>query len=98
MNPVRPQNICAPLNVEQGAEQMEPENVEVSESQEIAEEIEEGIRVKTHTRVALPSKEEMRQHRVTHIPYRSWCPICVAAKKKNPPHYKRGALTTEKYQ
>ena len=27
----------------------------------------------------LPSVEEQRLHRVTHMPYRSWCPHCVAA-------------------
>eukprot|EP00971_Amphidinium_carterae_P103248 2043633-Amphidinium_carterae.1 len=27
-----------------------------------------------------PTKQEQEQHRITHMPYRSWCPICVKAK------------------
>ena len=31
-------------------------------------------------------KIEFEAHCRTHVPYRSWCPICVQAKKRNPPH------------
>ena len=34
----------------------------------------------------LPSVEEQRLHRVTHMPYRSWCPHCVAAAANDHPH------------
>lgn len=34
----------------------------------------------------LPSEEEQRRHRVTHLPYRSWCPQCVAAAANDDPH------------
>ena len=34
----------------------------------------------------LPSKSEIELHNLTHIPYRSWCPHCVAARRKNDPH------------
>eukprot|EP00971_Amphidinium_carterae_P268111 5319209-Amphidinium_carterae.1 len=27
-----------------------------------------------------PTKKEQEEHRLTHMPYRSWCPICVKAK------------------
>ena len=33
-----------------------------------------------------PSEEEKRAHRVTHYPFRSWCPVCVAGRAKNYPH------------
>jgi hypothetical protein len=33
-----------------------------------------------------PSKEEKRQHRITHWPYRSWCPECVMGKSRGTPH------------
>ena len=33
-----------------------------------------------------PSEEEMRKHRATHYPFRSWCPWCVAGRAKNWPH------------
>ena len=29
--------------------------------------------------VVPPSKEEVRQHNLSHCRYRSWCPVCVAA-------------------
>ena len=34
----------------------------------------------------LPSKAVVEHHNLTHIPYRSWCPICVAARRKNNAH------------
>ena len=33
-----------------------------------------------------PSLEEVARHNLTHIPYRSWCPHCVAARKKHMAH------------
>ena len=36
--------------------------------------------------VYIPNKIEFEAHCRTHVPYRSWCPICVQAKKRNPPH------------
>ena len=29
-----------------------------------------------------PTREEYEVHRLTHYPYRSWCPHCVRAKRK----------------
>ena len=34
----------------------------------------------------LPSAKEVADHNVTHVPYRSWCPFCVAAAAKATPH------------
>jgi len=34
-----------------------------------------------------PSEREREEHERYHIPYRSWCEICVQAKKKNTPHF-----------
>ena len=34
-----------------------------------------------------PTEKEREEHKRYHIPYRSWCEICVQAKKKNVPHY-----------
>eukprot|EP00973_Karenia_brevis_P095535 12427828-Karenia_brevis.AAC.1 len=36
-----------------------------------------------------PTADEYRTHRLTHLPYRSWCVHCVRGKKKNPPHRKK---------
>ena len=37
----------------------------------------------------LPSPEEVREHCLTHLPYRAWCPHCVRAKGKSMQHRKR---------
>ena len=33
-----------------------------------------------------PSAAEIKLHRLTHLPYRSWCPSCVKGKGRAPPH------------
>ena len=33
-----------------------------------------------------PSAEEVATHFLTHMPYRSWCPHCVACRRGNTPH------------
>ena len=33
-----------------------------------------------------PSKEERRTHRITHWPFRNWCPECVMGKSRESPH------------
>ena len=34
----------------------------------------------------IPSPDEVARHWLTHLPYRSWCKWCVAAKRANAPH------------
>ena len=33
-----------------------------------------------------PSLAERLKHAITHLPYRDWCPYCVAGKRPNSPH------------
>ena len=35
---------------------------------------------------SLPTVEEQRRHSATHLPYRPWCPYCVAARKPGQAH------------
>ena len=35
------------------------------------------------------SADQMRIHRLTHYPFRSWCPQCVAGRAKSWPHYRQ---------
>ena len=35
-----------------------------------------------------PTKQDILEHNLTHLPFRSWCPCCVAAKAKQWPHRK----------
>ena len=46
----------------------------------------EGARARIHPNPKNPTIEEIEGHNVTHIPYRSWCPICVQAKGKELDH------------
>ena len=36
--------------------------------------------------VKKPSRKEVDDHNVTHLPFRSWCSTCVAARAKNFSH------------
>ena len=42
-----------------------------------------------------PSPTEVNRHNLTHLPYRSWCPHCVAARRANAPHA-RGSQARQK--
>ena len=34
----------------------------------------------------LPSREEVLKHRLTHRPFRSWCPHCIKGKSREDKH------------
>jgi hypothetical protein len=36
-----------------------------------------------------PTPEEIAEHDPTHLPYRSWCPVCVEACGKEDAHYSK---------
>ena len=37
----------------------------------------------------LPSKAEIEEHEITHLPYRNWCRHCVVGRGKEAPHRKQ---------
>ena len=48
---------------------------------------EEAARMaKTRRTPKEPSLEERIAHRLTHLPYRNWCEVCVEARGRNTPH------------
>ena len=51
---------------------------------------EEGRPVRTRVPPDCPSEREWREHRVTHYPYRSWCPCCRAGRGVAAAHRRRG--------
>ena len=77
---------------EEGGEAQErkrPREGEVREEPEEGmgqEEGEEAREVKAPPIPDTPSREQVRLHRLTHRPYRSWCPHCVAARRPNTQH------------
>ena len=96
--PVRPHNsvrkeseegreICEMEDL-QGHKAMEHErkHEEDRDSTDHGEAEEEGLIPKIKRRVTKPTPEEVEQHMVTHIPFREWCPHCVAGKSKTDPH------------
>lgn len=36
-----------------------------------------------------PAPDVVARHNLTHLPYASWCPHCVAARRANNPHFRR---------
>ena len=60
----------------------------VGDEEEIVAETGESVVVpKGLPSPGLPSNAEVEHHNLTHLPYRSWCPFCVAARRKNNAHF-----------
>ena len=55
--------------------------------EEASEEARQGVSRKPPSS---PTAEELRIHRLTHYPFRSWCPACVAGRAKSWPHLRQG--------
>ena len=51
-------------------------------------EAEDAVIPRAFAKTCTPTKEEYDRHCLTHLPYRSWCPISIQAKKKNIAHKK----------
>ena len=48
------------------------------EDSEIIESTEEEVQPRKHLKTPLlPTQSQLEEHRVDHLPYRSWCPECV---------------------
>ena len=41
--------------------------------------------------VKTPSLEQRKAHELTHVPYKDWCPVCVASKGRDLPHKRQEA-------
>ena len=55
-------------------------------SYEIGGGCEDARKPKPASRPYTPSKEEVYEHEVTHLPYRSWCRHCVCSRGVSAPH------------
>jgi len=53
---------------------------------EVGQDAEEAAEAKVPRVSVRPTQEEVEKHNVTHLPFRSWCPCCVAGKAKSEPH------------
>ena len=50
--------------------------------------IDEEAPVRTTRNPADPTAEERERHDATHLQFRAWCPVCVAARATEDPHYR----------
>ena len=51
--------------------------------------VEEAAAVPKLRGPAEPTKEEIEEHMISHMPYRSWCPHCVRGRGRNLAHRQR---------
>ena len=51
--------------------------------------VEEGVVAKVARAPVRPTEEEVEIHNATHVPFRSWCPFCVAGKAKVNSHLQK---------
>ena len=71
------------------AEQGEPDDLQQGQGEQQDHEVEQGVearRVRSRASPEGPTVDEIRTHRITHLPFRSWCRHCVAARGRNFPH------------
>ena len=61
---------------------------------ELEIEAEDAVIPRGFAKTYTPTKEEYDRHCLTHLPYRSWCPICIQAKKRTL-HTKRQSQIVE---
>ena len=51
----------------------------------------EGVDAKVACVPCMPTQQEVEIHNATHVPFRSWCPYCVAGKAKANPHFRKAS-------
>ena len=61
-----------------------------------SEEMENGRRhIKRMIDPKLPSEEEVKEHMITHLPYRNWCPHCIKGRGKEMDHTRKDSQEKE---
>ena len=93
MFPVSPQDVDNDLHDQaaRGLGAGQADDRIASPEDDADEEIEEAVAAKRPHDPQSPSKAEWLSHQATHLPFRSWCPECVAGRSDNPGHRKRAA-------
>jgi hypothetical protein len=85
VNPISPKLIFSTeASAPAAAEGIEEEVVD----DEVDESSEEGRVPRERRAPNEPTNNEIRLHEITHTPYRSWCPCCVAGRGRASPHSK----------
>jgi len=72
-----------------GSMQGQEDKAEAEIEEDYCAEVEDEVRKpKPATRPYTPTKTEIYEHEVTHLPYRSWCRHCVHGRGVSSPHVK----------
>jgi hypothetical protein len=62
------------------------ETIDIAGVEDEDVQVEEAHAAKPLRGPCTPSAAEKAAHEATHLPFRSWCPECVAGRRNNPPH------------
>ena len=77
-------------SVEEQSPVAEPPDLVAGEPRvEEAEEDQECVESRILPDPGQPTQKQLEDHRIDHLPYRSWCPWCVAARATGEQHRKR---------
>ena len=79
----------ATIESELMAREADPKDIDVIESEDVIEAEEENVAAPI-VRVSDPggpTTDELKEHNLTHLPHRAWCPVCSKARGKEDPHY-----------
>ena len=71
-------------------DELEPDELKVEKEVERQGQTEDARRVKKVLDPKAPTDAEVEEHRLTHIPYRNWCEVCVKCKGKEFDHRRKG--------
>ena len=83
------------MDVEQIDEDLDPEPEEREDHVDPASRSAEAHDARVKKVPTRPSADAVAKHDATHVPYRSWCPVCVAASAREDPHPRRAKADTE---
>ena len=97
LDPIRPHNGEVGDDMQLGGAESEQGQVEVRENVENIRDVDEDRaeadedvrRPKPVARLYTPTRTEVYEHEVTHLPYRNWCKHCVHGRGVSSPHQKR---------
>ena len=59
---------------------------EMNEGERAEMDMDEVMRLAREIKIPqMPTVEEYMKHKLTHTPFKAWCPICVKGQAQNPP-------------
>ena len=91
LNPIRPNEERQVRAVQEGEAEGKPEDVDdklICGGCKTHDEDDDVRRPKPASRPYTPTREEVYEHEVTHLPFRTWCKHCVFGKGVSSPHVK----------